>query len=256
MSKSPPTKKKLDKSRRDGKVVKAQLLTAGIVAFVLLIAGMFIPLVFLRNKILLEYLVTEGAKAPGVCLAMTARYFFILISAWLLLGAGVAVLLEWLRVGLVFSWTSIALDLSRLNPGVGVGRILSGVKGLWLVALKLVFLGTLFIWLLRSELERIAAKVVTTGSAHGEVLLGSVLVRGICLGAGAFIILGALEYGVNRIKLMKELEMSAEELKQEFKEDEGDPLIKGQRRALHREISYRAMVQKIRSSKVVIVERA
>ncbi|MCB0318766.1 MAG: EscU/YscU/HrcU family type III secretion system export apparatus switch protein, partial [Bdellovibrionales bacterium] len=63
------------------------------------------------------------------------------------------------------------------------------------------------------------------------------------------------EYWINKKKFIKEMSMSHTELKNEHKEDEGDPLLKFSRKALHQEILSQDLVQRVKNSKVVIVEK-
>ena len=255
MSRLPPSKRKLEKARKEGKTVKSQMLSGAIAAAAMLGCGLAVASFLVNNKIMLEYLLTMGAAAPGVCLAATAGYFALLAGGVLALGALVAAFFEWWRVRIVFSWGALAPDLSRLSPAAGAARVLSGLGLAWLTLLKLMVLGALFAWLLYGERELFAAAVFNAGTFSAADLFFRAAAPVAATGGSAIVLLGVLEYQVNRAKFMRELEMSRVELQQEMKEDEGDPLVRAQRRMLHREISYRALVHKIRRSRVVVVER-
>lgn len=69
----------------------------------------------------------------------------------------------------------------------------------------------------------------------------------------AFGILAALDFVYNKFKYNKEHMMSRQEVKDEFKQSEGDPHIKQKRRQLHQEMANQNTVGKTRKAKVVIV---
>jgi flagellar biosynthesis protein FlhB len=69
----------------------------------------------------------------------------------------------------------------------------------------------------------------------------------------AFALLAALDYFVQYRKWRKGLMMSKDEVTREYKEQEGDPLIKGQRKALHQELANQAIVQETRLADAVVV---
>jgi flagellar biosynthesis protein FlhB len=68
-----------------------------------------------------------------------------------------------------------------------------------------------------------------------------------------FLLVGAGDYFLQRFLYLKEMRMTKQEVKQEFKESEGDPHIKGARRRLHHEILARNMVSAVRGANVVVV---
>ena len=69
----------------------------------------------------------------------------------------------------------------------------------------------------------------------------------------AFVGLGALDYFVQHRKWKKGLMMSKDEVKREYKEQEGDPIIKSQRKALHQELAMQAIAQETRTADAVVV---
>jgi type III secretion protein U len=70
------------------------------------------------------------------------------------------------------------------------------------------------------------------------------------------LIAGVAQFWLNRLARAKELLMSHDEQRREIKEDEGHPEIKGYLRALQNELARGSLVEKIKRSKVIFVERA
>ena len=67
-----------------------------------------------------------------------------------------------------------------------------------------------------------------------------------------FIALAILDIMVQRWQYKKQLRMSKEEVKREYKQDEGDPLIKSMRRQLHQELAMGDVKKQVAASDVVV----
>lgn len=84
------------------------------------------------------------------------------------------------------------------------------------------------------------------------MLIGNVAVNlGLKCGL-VFLVIGVADYIYQRLKFMKEMRMSKQEIKDEFKQTEGDPKIKGQIKQKMREASQRRMMKKLPEADVVI----
>ncbi len=68
----------------------------------------------------------------------------------------------------------------------------------------------------------------------------------------AFIFIAALDYAVQRWNFMKNLKMTKDEVKREYKQDEGDPHIKGERKRLHREMAFGDTRKAVKKADVVV----
>ena len=256
MSKAPPSKKKLKKAREEGKVNKSQILTRSLVAFsVLLPLTLIIPSVWVRNRILLEYIVVEGARDPGGSLRLIGEMFFTIAGGSLLLAACVSIVVEFLQVGFHLTPLKISPQFSRLNPVSGASRILDGIRQLWLVPVKLAFVVAVLGIVLFRELHEIGRHLLIEGGEMGIDWIQSSLIRVLFAGLFSLLVAGVFEYCWNRYRLRKELTMSPDEIRREHKEEEGDPHIKSHRRAQHQALSMQAMVQRIRKAKVIVVEK-
>ena len=68
----------------------------------------------------------------------------------------------------------------------------------------------------------------------------------------AFIVIAVADYAFQKRQYLKKLMMTKEEVKREYKESEGDPMIKSKRRQLHRELMTNNMLQNVRRASVVV----
>ena len=93
------------------------------------------------------------------------------------------------------------------------------------------------------------------GGPESLRIIGGVILRVTTLASFMLVAWGVADYFINRRRYFKELEMTHEELKREFREEEGDPQIKAERRAAHHSIAVQALTEQVRRSKVIIVER-
>lgn len=82
-----------------------------------------------------------------------------------------------------------------------------------------------------------------TGATLGDMLFQ---------GAAAFCVLAALDYLYQKYQYNKQHMMSKEEVKQEYKESEGDPQIKGKRKQLHQEMLNQNNLGNVRKAKVLV----
>ena len=256
MSKAPPSKKKLERARKDGKILKSQLVTRTL-SFLGVVFGVnsIIPIIFVNNRILLQYIVIKGASDPEQCLSIAGNYFLIITSACLMLGATIAIFAEWLQVGLCINCVNLAPKYDRIDPTKGVKRWCAGIKQFWLLAVKLLVLVGVATWSLSIEVPLFASLAVIGSGESVPQVLGRAFLHVMLWSAGALTFLASIDYMVNRHKFVRELEMSPEEVRRENREEEGNPLVKSCRRAEHRALTMQALVQKIRRSKVVVVER-
>jgi flagellar biosynthesis protein FlhB len=73
--------------------------------------------------------------------------------------------------------------------------------------------------------------------------------------AAVFLLAGSFDVYQQRKRFKDQVFMDYEEMKREHREQEGDPHLKAHRRALHQSLSRQQMIEQIKRSKVIIVER-
>lgn len=83
-------------------------------------------------------------------------------------------------------------------------------------------------------------------------LLGSVCGDLVLVSAGVFCVIAAADWCFQKWQFNKQHMMSKEEVKREFKESEGDPLIKGKRKQLHQEMIAQNQIANVRKAKVLV----
>jgi flagellar biosynthesis protein FlhB len=142
---------------------------------------------------------------------------------------------------------------SRINPIQGFQRLFS-VRSLVELAkslLKMALVGGVVYWTIRSQFDRVYSLVRVPVEALGANI-GNIVEHVFLMAALSLIILGILDYIYNRYEFEKSLKMTKEEVKEEAKQADGDPKIKGKIRELMFKASFRRMMKKLPEADVVI----
>lgn len=157
------------------------------------------------------------------------------------------------QIGVLFTAHPLKMDLNRLNPVEGFKRIFSlralveFAKSLLKFVVITVAVGWV-IWAEREQLIRLAQWSV--GETLGYV--GSMVLK-MGLTAGALLLfLAVLDYFYQRYDYEKKLRMSKQEVKDELKRTEGDPLVRSRIRERQRALAMRRMMQEVPKADVVI----
>jgi len=227
----------------------------------LLIATSAMPAVFgLAEKRLvgLEGVVTRVIANPTVPGALAvlgsglsdAMMIILPIGAVMaLLGVSVSVA----QVGLNLSGHGITPKFSKLNPVQGLKRVLSK-RGLWELAKSLIKMTVIGFLAYRSILGMWHTLVGTQPVAIGPLLTyaGSTLIGFVRTIAIAGFLLGVADYAYQRRKLNSDLKMTKQEVKEESKQREGDPRLKGAIRRKQRSMSRLRMMAEVARADVII----
>jgi len=258
-----PTQKRLREARRRGQVWKSQDLTSAL----LLIASSVTVVVAgrwsggLLGSALAERLERAAAfrgqldpasaLAELVSAAASAALALLPLLATLMVLAGV---INYLQVGPVLAVEPVTPKLERLNPAHGFKqKFLTGRPYVELVKtiLKIVVATAVVlttIWARRADLIQLSK------APAGQVLMFTLFCLfeiGIKVGI-AFLVLAVGDVLLQRFFYMKEVKMTKQEVRDEYKETEGNPLHKMARRQQHREILVQNMVAAVRNADVVV----
>jgi type III secretion protein U len=268
-----PTQKKLADARKKGDVAKSKDLTATVTLIAWLVAlTMGGTVAVTRLSGLFEdgfSLIARGApfhEAAGA-FGWSAFMLFLLLSATVLLPAAITgTVVEFLQTGGLFSAEKLKPQIDKLNPAEGFKRMFSMDNLVELAKTMAKAVLVLFVvWLvLRATLpdivERAGPGAMPLDSVSGTARAGAVLgfagglVRTILLWTlGAFLMVAVLDMAWQRHSYLKKLRMSLRDIRDEHKENEGDPHIKANRRQLHEEWASQNAVGAARGANVLVV---
>jgi flagellar biosynthetic protein FlhB len=157
------------------------------------------------------------------------------------------------QVGFLFSGGLLRPQFSRVNPLAGAQRLFSGralmetIKTL----VKLLVIGYVA-WSAVSQHSDRLALLALMPPAAASATLAEVVLGMMWRTAGAWVVIAGADYAYGRWEFMRNLRMSREELKQEFKESEGNPEIKARLRQRARAMAKRRMMQDVPKADVVL----
>lgn len=155
--------------------------------------------------------------------------------------------------GLVFAWKRIKPDVNRANPAKGMKRLASksGAFDSGKAIMKLIIVGAVTYPLIRHDVEYFAgltgSSPVMVGRAIGSALSDLALRTG-----GAFLVLAMIDYGYQRWEFEQKLKMTKQQVKDEHRQNEGNPEIKARVRRIQRQMARGRMLQNVPSATVVV----
>ena len=147
----------------------------------------------------------------------------------------------------------LTADINRINPLEGFKRLftLKNIVEALKAVLKCAFIGYIAYRLMEKEAYQIG-NLMQFSPVELMAYLGKVIVK-LCFGIGvAMGVLAALDYFFQRWNLEKKMMMTKQEVKEENKSREGDPLIKSRIRKMQRDVANRKMLDKVKKADVVI----
>ena len=255
-----PTPHRLQDAREEGQVVRSQELNTAVIilasAFLLRGPGKQLAVAFkdaVTNMIIelphvdlsIEWL-RETAFALG---GKVLPPFVLLLVGLLFTGVGVTLG----QTQFLWAGKKIGFDFKRLNPLEGLKRIFSkrGLIELLRSLLKLGLVSWVAYGFLRSNYEELITFTkydLSTGvSRFSEMALSLTMRVG-----GMYFILAVADYAYQRWDLYKNLRMSKEEIKEESKRSEGDPMLKNRVRSMQRQMARGRMMANVPKATVVI----
>ncbi len=246
--------------RKRGQVAMTREL--GTAAIILLSAGMlyFMGKFFMVNITEIfeksmsgEFLKLAKEEHSGEIFFFLGYKLVILLGPLFFISVVVGVASQVLQTGFLQIEDALSPDLNKLNPMNALGRIFSmkGIADLFKSLLKISAIFFVMYLLLKSEVKQIP---YLSGFSTSQILsyLGGVIFK-LFMGTGIFMLVLALaDYFFQRWQLEKEMMMSKQEIKEEHKSREGDPMIKARVRKIQREIANRKMLTEIPKANVVI----
>lgn len=157
------------------------------------------------------------------------------------------------QVGFNFSTEKLSFDPGKLNPIKGFGRIFSKRSLVELVKslLKLAIIGSLVYIYLSEELLQMPKLIFT------DLFAGVNKVSDIVFGLafkiiGMFFIMACMDLYYQKWQTNQDMKMTKQEVKEEFKQQEGDPQIKGKIRQKQRQMAMSRMMQEVPKADVII----
>ncbi|MDQ0230518.1 flagellar biosynthesis protein FlhB [Metabacillus malikii] len=254
------TPKKKQDSRKKGQVAKSADVNTALSLLTIFLSFLFIG-AFMKDKLLLlmtgmfqDYLLMDITDENIQDLFITLAYQAGMILAPIMGVALVAgVVSNYMQVGFLFSTEAIQMKLNKLDPIKGFKRIYSmrAIVELLKSLLKISFVGFVTFFVLWLDIDSILRLSQLTVEQSFRFIASLTVKMGL-FASGALLFLSLLDYLYQRYDYEKNLRMSKQDIKDEHKKSEGDPLIKSKIKQKQREMAMRRMMQDVPTADVVI----
>lgn len=257
-----PTEAKIRKAREEGKVAKSPDITAAIVLLLpmvtitFLAGSMWNTLVEMTRYYLGLATTTDPITGGGPLSGQFFVYLARLLGPVLAVALVAALGATFLQVGPLFTTKPITPDFTRIVPHLGqwLKRSLFSTEALFNVAKQLVkvaVLAAIAILNIQSEWVHLV-NLLHVGFVQAAETLWRIGLTIVLQSAVVMLILAVPDYLFQRHQHKESLKMSVQEVKEERKQQEGDPLIRSRLRERMREILRRNMMQNVPKADVII----
>jgi len=256
----PATPRKREDARKKGNVAHSRevntvfILLSGLSVFYFLGREMIIKiqnlLYFLLKSAGQREMLPQDLYSYMVMLIGQLAIILIPLFAVILISGVVSQLIQ---VGLLFTFDPIKPQLSKINPMSGFKRLLSK-KSLEMLAksiLKILGLSLCAYFAVKNEFANISS-MVNFSAAELLNYFGNISFRLFKYTLGFFSIIAAADYLFTKREYDNELKMTKEEVKEEYRQREGDPQVKSRVRSIQRELARRRMMEEVPKADVVI----
>jgi len=253
-----PTSKRLRESRQKGDVAHSKDFTQ-----TLLILALFGYMLGNANNLILALgrlvLIPSGLiglpfeDALKTALSEALRQSIDILMPFLLIVLLVGMFAEFLQVGVVLAFEKLKPSAKKLNFIENLKNMFAKKNLVEMLKsiIKITFLSVLVTLVIRDALPQLI-EVPHSGLAGLRRGVGGMLLELILNVALAYVIISLADFVWQRMQYRKQLMMSKEEIKQEYKEMEGDPHIKHKRKHLHQEMVMGGAVESARKASVVV----
>lgn len=254
-----PTDKRLDDARKKGKIATSREINT---AIIILFTTIFLYFMVSRGfqemfKVYANFARNANMEVgPGnmydILVFALTRWWFIVLPVFgivTILGLGGSIL----QSGFMWSSEAIKFDINKLNPMEGIKNLVS--KKSLVELLKSVIKIVLLVYVARSLIiSQMPVIFGLTGQDTGTIVsfLGEAsFTLTIKIGL-VFLFLAALDFAYQKWDFRKSMMMTLQEVKEEHKEREGNPLVKSRIRNLQREMARRRMMEDVKGADVIV----
>ncbi|MGY8825776.1 MAG: flagellar biosynthesis protein FlhB [Candidatus Latescibacterota bacterium] len=254
------TPKRREDSRRKGQVARSSELSS----IAILIAGLLAlsslgPYMYTQLSIFMVDALTNGihteinAVSLRASLATWAFGYARIVGPMVVLLLAAALGVNYAQVGVLFTAVPLTPKAERLSPLSGIKRIFSS-KGLVELAKSLFKISAVAYVTYLTIDGNLTDFVSYMDMSVGQIfsLCGSIILKLTFRIVLMLLVMAILDYAFQRFDYEKSLRMTKQEIKQEFKQQEGDPMVRARVRNLQREMSQRRMMDDVATADVVV----
>lgn len=254
------TPKKLRDARKKGQVAKSQDFPSAF-TFVVSISATVILAGYMYKQLASYFIYTFRSISGNIDLPNRAggvleQALMVIFSCSLpvtILTVVTGLLSSFLIVGPMFSMEAMKIDLKRLNPVNNIKNmfkfktIFELLKSIFKIAGAMVLIYSVVVNSLPEIISTVALPVVGSAQVFSDFLIKVAVRVGIF-----FLAIAVIDLVYQKKNFAKEMKMEKFEVKQEFKDTEGDPHIKSKRRQTAQEIAYQEGPSSVKRARAII----
>lgn len=256
----PATPRRRREARQRGQVAKSAEANSAIVLLVSLLTLKYAgPQMLERMGMVTSRYLSSFPKADLTTTSVHAGLVQLLLDMAVVVGPLMAAVFiagfvaNAAQVGLVLSAQPLMPQGSRLDPIGGIARMFSTRSAVELgkAMAKIGVIGYIVFAFIRAEYPTVVGLV---GCDPREIAsgMGGLIYRLLFKAGMALLVIAAVDYGFQRYQNEKQLRMTKEEVKEDYKRSEGDPLVKSMIRQRQRKMAMSRMMQSVESADVVV----
>ncbi len=170
---------------------------------------------------------------------------FLVVAVVAGVGAGV------MQVGFTFAPKALKPKLSHISPAKGIQRFKPSTMG-WEFARTALKLGLLAAIMLDPILVFVRTLAAPLGLARSLELIGAEIWILLLRAAGLAAAIAAIDYAIAHRRITRELKMTRQELRDDMRHSEGDPMVRSRRRRMHLDLSRNRMIREVSTADVLI----
>jgi flagellar biosynthetic protein FlhB len=254
----PATPRRRQEARNSGQVAKSQdLAAAALLVGSLLLLRLLGPDMWRRMLgVFRAALSSDGAADEGQLIPLagaSAIEMFKMLAPFMALVSLLAVLVLYAQVGLLWTLKPLTPKLNKLNPITGLGRIFSArsVVMLFINVGKLLLVAAVVYVTMRGMADRIIYALTMDHVAIFGLAAHLTFRMGIAL-AVLLLLLAVIDYAYQRYRHEKDLRMTKQEVKDELRNMEGDPVVKSRRRQVQMQLAMQRLRSMVPQADVVV----
>lgn len=255
-----PTEKKLRESREKGQIPRSKelttlLMTLSAALFLLFYGAQMIDdfqILATRGLSLDRDVAFDELKMWNLIQGLIVQGIW-MITPFLLLMVMVALISPMLLGGWSFSTKAMAPKLSKLNPAAGIKRMFSAKALLELIKafakfVLVISIAAFFLYSIFGQVLALGVEPLKIAFAHA----GEIIVHAFIFVSLSLIVIASIDVPFQLWDHNRQLKMTKQEVKEEFKQQEGNPEVKGRIRQIQREMSQQRMMQKVPEADVIV----
>ncbi|MCR4880708.1 MAG: EscU/YscU/HrcU family type III secretion system export apparatus switch protein [bacterium] len=255
------TPQKLERVKKEGQVIKSKDFSMAVAMLVMfLLVYHLAPFIWAQISrlfvILYEQIPVASLDHTGLhyVLASAVVAIFLILAPILFMAMLMGILGDFIQIGPIFTTKTIEMKFDKLNPTKYFKNLISIKTAFELVKniTKVVILGLVGWSVYKAHFPTILGLAAVDNKFAVLFEFGKLIVDFVTKACIIFLVISAADYMVVRMKFLKDQKMSYKEIKDEYKNSEGDPHVKAALRQRRQQVLQRSMMDAVETADFVV----